>query len=165
MLNLIYRHLAKNAPGYLWLLAIGVLAGRYLAVSINVSDSLPGKVYLIQKGAKPELGDLAAFRYQGGGPYAPGAWFLKRVTGIAGANVSSVDLGSGYVEFFVDGKSVGRAKPKAKSGIPLMPGPTGRIPPSHYYMAAPHPDSLDSRYALVGWVDDEHVIGRAFQIL
>jgi hypothetical protein len=103
MLNLIYRHLAKNAPGYLWLLAIGVLAGRYLAVSINVSDSLSGKVYLIQKGVKPELGDFAAFRYQGGGPYAPGAWFLKRVTGIAGANVSSVDLGSGYVEFFVDG--------------------------------------------------------------
>ena len=64
MLNLIYRHLAKNAPGYLWLLAIGVLAGRYLAVSINVSDSLSGKVYLIQKGVKPELGDLAAFRYQ-----------------------------------------------------------------------------------------------------
>ena len=87
MLNLIYRHLAKNAPGYLWLLAIGVLAGRYLAVSINVSDSLSGKVYLIQKGVKPELGDLAAFRYQGGGPYAPGAWFFKRVTGIAGANV------------------------------------------------------------------------------
>jgi len=53
MLNFIYRHLAKNAPGYLWLLAIGVLAGRYLAVSINVSDSLSGKVYLIQKGVKP----------------------------------------------------------------------------------------------------------------
>jgi conjugal transfer pilin signal peptidase TrbI len=46
-----------------------------------------------------------------------------------------------------------------------MPGPTGKIPPSHYYMAAPHPDSLDSRYALVGWIKDEHVIGRAFQIL
>jgi len=60
MFNLIYQHLAKNAPGYLWLLAIGVLAGRYLAVSINVSDSLPGKVYLIKKGTSqpkcsPEL--------------------------------------------------------------------------------------------------------------
>jgi conjugal transfer pilin signal peptidase TrbI len=32
-------------------------------------------------------------------------------------------------------------------------------------MAAPHPDSLDSRYALVGWVDEEQIIGRAFQIL
>jgi hypothetical protein len=118
MLNLIYRHLAKNAPGYLWLLAIGVLAGRYLAVSINVSDSLSGKVYLIQKGVKPELGDLAAFRYQGGGPYAPGAWFLKRVTGIAGANVSSVDLGSGYVEFFVDGNLLDGQNRKRSRAFP-----------------------------------------------
>jgi conjugal transfer pilin signal peptidase TrbI len=164
MLILIYRHLSKNAPGYLWLLVLWVVSGRYFALSINVSDSLSGKVYLVQKGVKPALGDFAAFHYAGGGPYAAGVWFLKRVTGIAGATVSSVDLGSGNTDYFVNGKLVGRAKPKAKSGYPLVPGPTGTIPPGLYYMAAPHPDSLDSRYALVGWVVDDQIIGRAIEL-
>jgi conjugal transfer pilin signal peptidase TrbI len=31
-------------------------------------------------------------------------------------------------------------------------------------MAASNPDSLDSRYALVGWVAEEQIVGRAFRI-
>jgi hypothetical protein len=42
---------------------------------------------------------------------------------------------------------------------------TGTIPPHHYFMSAPNPDSLDSRYALVGWVDEQSIIGRAIEIL
>ncbi len=164
MLIRIYRNLSKYAPAYLWLLTLWVLLGRYVLISINVSDSLPGRVYLIQKGVKPALGDFAAFHYQGGGPYAAGARFLKIVKGVAGANVSAVESGSGFFDFFVNGSFVGRAKPKSRTGSPLSPGPTGTIPPHHYYMAAPHPDSLDSRYALVGWVEERQIIGRATEV-
>jgi conjugal transfer pilin signal peptidase TrbI len=31
-------------------------------------------------------------------------------------------------------------------------------------MSAPHPDSLDSRYALVGWVSETELVGRAFSL-
>ena len=164
MLNRIHRHISRHAPAYLWLLTLWVILGRYIAISINVSDSLPGRVYLIQKGVKPDLGDYAAFRYLGGGPYAAGARFLKLVKGVTGSTVRAVETESGYFDYFVDGSFVGRAKPKSKTGSSLMPGPTGTIPQHHYYMAAPNPDSLDSRYALVGWVDEGQVIGRAIEV-
>jgi conjugal transfer pilin signal peptidase TrbI len=146
-------------------LALWVMFGRYFLVSINLSESLPGRLYLIQKGVRPTLNDYAAFQYQGGGPYAPGTRFLKIVKGIEGAEVIAIESGSGFRDFYVDGSFVGQAKPRSRSGTPLSPGPTGTIPPHHYYMSAPNPDSLDSRYELVGWVDEKYVIGRAIAIL
>jgi conjugal transfer pilin signal peptidase TrbI len=29
---------------------------------------------------------------------------------------------------------------------------------------APHPDSLDSRYALTGWIAEDQIIGRAYAL-
>ena len=40
----------------------------------------------------------------------------------------------------------------------------GVIPAGHYYVYAPHKDSLDSRYALVGWISEEEIIGRTFSL-
>jgi conjugal transfer pilin signal peptidase TrbI len=164
MLIRIFQSLSNYAPAFLWLLTLWVFLGRYVVISINVSDSLPGRVYLIQKGVMPELDDFAAFHYQGGGPYPAGSRFLKLVKGVTGAKVRSVESESGFFDFYVNGSFVGRAKPRSRTGSPLTPGPTGIIPPQHYYMAAPNPDSLDSRYALVGWVDEGQVIGRAIEV-
>jgi conjugal transfer pilin signal peptidase TrbI len=165
MLIRAYQHLSTLAPAYLWLLVLWVILGRYFLVSINLSDSLPGRLYLIQRGAIPSLNDFAAFHYQGGGPYASGTRFLKLVKGVAGSQVTAVRYDTGFSDFYVDGYFVGRAKPLSQSGIALTPGPTGTIPPRHFYMSAPNPDSLDSRYALVGWVDEKSIIGRAIEIL
>jgi len=165
MLIRAYRHLSTLGPACLWLFALWVMFGRYFVVSINLSDSLPGRLYLIQKGTIPRLNDLAAFQYQGGGPYAAGTRFLKLVKGVEGAQVTAVSYDTGFSDFYVNGSFVGRAKPLSQSGMPLNPGPTGTIPPHHYYMSAPNPDSLDSRYALVGWVDEKSIIGRAIEII
>jgi len=164
MLFRAYRHQSALAPIGLWFLALWVIFGRYFVVSINISDSLTGSLYLVQKGVRPSLNDFAAFQYQGGGPYAAGSRFLKIVRGVEGAQVTAVRVDSGFSDFYVNGSFVGRAKPRSRSGSPLSPGPTGTIPPHHYYMSAPNPDSLDSRYALVGWVDEKFVIGRAIEI-
>ena len=164
MLDALHVHVARRAPVYLWML-VGIAAfGRSFALTLNVSDSLPGTVFLVQKGTKPDKGQLAAFRYTGGGPYERGALFLKQMLGVPGSLVIGMDIGSGYRDYFVDGQYVGRAKPKSKTGILLDPGPSGVIPAGHYYMAAPNPDSLDSRYALVGWVAEDQIVGRAFRI-
>ena len=164
MLDALHVHVARRAPVYLWML-VGIAAfGRWFALTLNVSDSLPGTVFLVQKGTKPDKGQLAAFRYPGGGPYERGALFLKQMLGVPGSMVIGMDIGSGYRDYFVDGQYAGRAKPRSKTGMPLEPGPSGVIPAGHYYMAASNPDSLDSRYALVGWVAEEQIVGRAFRI-
>ncbi|MFN3958185.1 MAG: S26 family signal peptidase [Tepidimonas ignava] len=160
----VYAHLGKWAPLYVWLLVVLIALGRTFYLSVNVSNSLPGKLFLVHKGAMPQLGDMAAFRHAGGGGYEAGALFLKRVVGVSGSIVTAKDAGAGFRDYFVDGRFVGRAKPVSRSGEPLKPGPDGAIPPGHYYMAADHPDSFDSRYAAVGWVAQRQIVGKAYRI-
>ena len=63
--------------------------------------------------------------------------------------------------FHLNGVPVGVPKPVSRQGQVLEPGPTGRIPEGRYYVQAGHPDSLDSRYQLTGWIHASQIIGRA----
>lgn len=164
MLDVLYTHFSRHAAHYLWGLVATLLLARSYTLALNVSNSLPGTIYLVAKGTHPLQGELAAFRYGGGGPYAKGVLFLKQVRGMPGTFVSTHDAGNGFTDFSVDGLYVGRAKPYSTAGLPLKPGPVGSIPPGHYYMFAPHPDSLDSRYSLVGWVGADQIVGRAYRL-
>jgi conjugal transfer pilin signal peptidase TrbI len=85
---------------------------------------------------------------------------VKKLIGLPGAQVTAKGRA-----FFVDGRSVGLAKERSTSGKPLNLGSVGTIPRDRYYVAGPHPDSLDSRYQLTGWVRRDQVIGRAHRIL
>jgi conjugal transfer pilin signal peptidase TrbI len=67
-------------------------------------------------------------------------------------------------DFFINGSHVGRAKPFSRQDVPLEPGPTGTLPAGRYYVRAPHPDSLDSRYRLTGWISQSQIIGRAYAL-
>ena len=60
--------------------------------------------------------------------------------------------------------TLGIAKTVSRKGHPLEAGPVGVIPDGSYYVFAPHPDSLDSRYAIVGWIKESDLIGRTFAI-
>jgi conjugal transfer pilin signal peptidase TrbI len=66
--------------------------------------------------------------------------------------------------FHVNGTPVGVAKALSRQGKPLEPGPTGILPAGRYYVRAPHPDSLDSRYRLTGWISESQIIGRAYAL-
>jgi hypothetical protein len=44
-----------------------VAFGRHFVLTFNVSDSLPGTVFLVRKGNPAGLSDLVAFRYAGSG--------------------------------------------------------------------------------------------------
>jgi conjugal transfer pilin signal peptidase TrbI len=46
----------------------------------------------------------------------------------------------------------------------LTLGPTGVIPPGHYFVWTPHRDSLDSRYALTGWIKDAQLQGKSIPL-
>ena len=148
---------------FIWiLLFIGSLfAFSYrFTIGINASSSLPHHLYLIDKSNKAvEKGAYISFRWHGGGPYGKGVSFTKQVKGVPGDVVTVQDS-----EFFINGVPVGKAKPRATTGQILKPGPTGVIGEHEFYVFAPNPDSLDSRYALTGWIKDSAVIGRAIVI-
>jgi conjugal transfer pilin signal peptidase TrbI len=143
----------------------------FFRIDVNLTDSLPDHAFLTVKGwtSGIERGDYVAFEYQGTGkesPFPRGFHFVKIVGGVAGDEIAM----DGQRRFWRKGREIvgdqylGTAKTHSRKGLPLAAGPVGVIPPGHYYVHAPHPDSLDSRYALTGWVKEEHIIGRTFAI-
>ena len=150
-------HLARWRAVYLLIATVALAFHARYAIGVNVTASLPYRLFIIDKGERPARGHYVAFRWPGGGPYAAGATFVKQIVGAPSDVVTRVGR-----EFFVNGHPVGAAKPMSRSGQPLAPGPTGTLSTDRYYVRAPHPDSLDSRYALLGWISESQIIGRAY---
>lgn len=153
------QHLRRWGIPYLVALLAALWFDARFTLGINTTHSLPQRLFLIERDTLPAKGDLVAFRWSGGGPYPRGATFIKRIAGAPGDAVTRIDG-----EYFVNCFPVGRAKTVSRTGDPLQGGPTGTLPPGHYYVQAPHPDSLDSRYALTGWVSRSQIIGRAHAV-
>jgi conjugal transfer pilin signal peptidase TrbI len=153
------EHVRRWGIGYL-LLAIGAaLFQGHFSLGLNATPSLPHHLFLIHKGERPQRGQYVAFRWPGGGPYPAGVTFVKLLAGLPGDRVTRVDR-----NFYVNGIPVGTAKTVSRQGDPLELGATGALPAGQYYVQAPHPDSLDSRYRLTGWITDHQIIGRAYAI-
>ena len=62
---------------------------------------------------------------------------------------------------WLDGEPVGRAKTHALDGRPLAAIAPRIIPPGQFYLHGDHVDSHDSRYAEIGLVPRERILGRA----
>lgn len=152
-------HVRRWAWIYALVAVAFLLLQPWFTLGINTSPSLPHRLYVIHRGCVPSKGELVAFRWHGGGPYRAGVTFVKILAGIPGDTVTRIGR-----NFFVNGRPLGTAKPTSSSGAPLHLGPQGILPPAHYYVHAPHPDSLDSRYALTGWIAQAQIIGRAYAI-
>ena len=150
------RHLERWTLVYLLAALATAWFDAHFTVGLNVTESLPVRFFLIHRGEQPGRGDYVAFRWLGGGPYPAGVTFIKQIAGLSGDVVTQVDR-----DYFVNGQSMGHAKPLSRQGLTLEPGPTGTLPDAAYYVRAPHPDSLDSRYRLTGWVSQAQIIGRA----
>jgi len=151
------EHLRRWSLAYLLLMLAAVVFQSFFGLGLNVSPSLPHRVFLFHKGELPQRGQYVAFRWAGGGPYPAGVTFVKIVAGVPGDTVTHIGG-----DYFVNGNPVGTAKRVSRVGMPLEAGPTGVIPPDHFYVQAPHPDSLDSRYRLTGWISTAQMIGRAY---
>ena len=168
-LALCREHFWRNWKAYTFPLAAVFVLQLFVRLDINVTQSLPDHVFLTVKGWKADIrrGDYIAFRWQGGGPFPKGFHFVKIVAGIPG-DVISVDEARGFwrraADDSVTGQFLGMAKTHSLKGEPLATGPVGTIPPGYYYVMAPHKDSLDSRYALTGWVREEAIIGKCFAL-
>jgi conjugal transfer pilin signal peptidase TrbI len=155
-----YRRLLRTV-GTLLLVAGFVWGIRpWYALGFNLSTSLPGTLYFIDKTkCVPHLGDTIAFRWHGGATYPAGVTFMKHVAGVPGDVVRVVGR-----NVWVNDTYIGYAKPLSLAGMPLFPTDPGVIPAGHYFVATPNPNSLDSRYAISGTVPQDAVVGKAYEL-
>lgn len=132
---------------------------------INSTESLPNWAFFVEKGVLPARGQYVFFRVPEtalvvehfGHGVKP---FGKLVYGVAGDAVTR----SGAV-VSVNGKAVATLKPLSKRGEALTPGPVGRVPDGCYFVATPHKDGFDSRYADIGWVCRNQIVGTGVPVL
>lgn len=153
-------HVHRWWAAYAGVLGAIAIFNSYFAIGVNATPSLAYTLCIIAKGdLAVRRGDLVAFRWHGGGPYPAGVVFTKIVRGLPGDEVTRESRA-----YFVNGLAVGWAKSFTANRTPLAPGPIGVIPEGHYYVSGTHPDSLDSRYALAGWIPRSALIGRAYVV-
>lgn len=141
----------------------GAVFGQFYRVAFNLTPSVPYSVLLVEK-SQPKPGslrynELVAWRWPGGMHYGQGALFVKFVKGLPGDTVER--RGPSGRDFYVNGAYVGTAKQKSRYGDVMEANRAGKVPPGHYYLFAPHRDSLDSRYAVSGYVPHAYLVGRA----
>ena len=86
--------------------------------------------------------------------------YLKTVRGLPGGRVT-VD---GERRVAVNGAILGVAKIRALDGRPLEAARPGVVPAGHYYLHGDHIDSHDSRYAGIGLVPANRILGRAIAL-
>lgn len=152
------RRLAGWSAVALTCMGLAKIALPHLA--FNATPSLPGLVYWVVQSDRIARGDVVAFRPPANRFYPDGMGFLKVVVGLPGDSVAWRGR-----EVLVNGRPIGLAKERASTGEALELGPAGRLPNDRYFLWTPHPDSFDSRYADIGWIHRDRILGRAFRIL
>ncbi len=144
-----------------------LLASIYMAISqfaflaVKVTNSIEGKLFVIWVGEQPKRYDLVMFKPKQHLIEAVGlAQWTKGVCGVAGDVVTHQNR-----TVFVNGKKVGDAISYSKlyqSNMELIDDMV--IPEGFVFVCGTHVQSFDSRYKLVGLVDEKTFIGRATRL-
>jgi conjugal transfer pilin signal peptidase TrbI len=138
----------------------GEVLNRY-RFAFNETESLPYWAFIADQARRtPRRGQLVVFVPPANPFYPSGMAFGKIVGGVPGDLVERRGQA-----VFVNGRFIGVAKTHAQDGRPVAPGPVGRIPPGRYFVYTPHRDSLDSRYAVVGWIPQSRILGLATPVM
>jgi conjugal transfer pilin signal peptidase TrbI len=153
------HHLLKMVS----LMAVLALSIQWLShriiFSINTTTSLPQAAFLIIKGKPVTRRQYVAFDPPQNPLYTSHKPFIKIVGGIPGDTVSRLKT-----QYAINGHFMGLAKPISSKGVLLKPGPTGVLPKDEYFVYAPNPNSFDSRYQAMGWINKSRFIGRAYPV-
>ena len=150
--------------GAITVLAVsGAIFASFYRIAFNLTPSMPYTVFLVEKSAPLpgtlKRNEIVAWLWPGGMHYGQGALFVKFVKGLPGDRVEG--LGKDGRDYYVNGEYLGTAKKVSRYGDRLDANPPGVVPQGHYYLFAPHRDSLDSRYAVTGYVPLGLIVGRA----
>lgn len=174
-INLCARHFRYYWKRYTAPVVVLIVMQLFIRVDVNYTESLPDHVFITVKGWNTGLtyGDYVAYKFPTNSDltlFRKGDHMVKIVLGKPGDEVKVSDQGQVVIartedrHNFVNERTAGIAKPVSKAGKPLEAIHPGTIPEGYFYAYAPHPDSLDSRYSLVGFISDNEIIGRSFPI-
>lgn len=151
-----------------WIYALLAIAGLFSglhyarerwAFGLNVTESLPNWAFIADADVFPMKGELVMFDPPEN-PYYSGRPFVKQIVGIAGDPVEVRGR-----RIYVAGAFVGEAKEISQDGRPLEIISPQIVPEGFVFVAGTHADSYDSRYAEIGLIPVESIVGRAYPIL
>ena len=163
LMPLLGRHLQSHSLTWVLFALLLMVVGYNYRLGINETQSLAFKVFLIRVNSTLKTGDYVSFRWYGGKPYPDGIWFTKRI--LAGPGEVVVKQGRN----FRAGSRILIGKTMGLTHTPLFPNDQLQeginvLPPGQYFVAGDHEYSLDSRYHLVGLVDESLIVGRAYPL-
>lgn len=140
---------------------VGTSIAKDYGFALNETESLPNWAFMVDKRDKtPVRGEYFVFVAPKNPYYPAGMQFIKVVAGVPGDVVSIKGR-----DFYINDKFVGHAKTHSKKGEPVQMSAPGVIPAGKYFVMTPHPDSLDSKYQMIGLIDQSRLIGRASPVL
>jgi conjugal transfer pilin signal peptidase TrbI len=131
----------------------------YFGFAVNLTNSLPYKFFLINKISKPSVGHYISFKAPHESGLPSNTIITKQVLAGPGDTVNI-----NHDDFYINNKWVAHAKQYSLKGEPLVLGPEGKLKQGQYYVSGQHPDSLDSRYQKMGWIDHEQIVAVAYPI-
>ncbi len=132
---------------------------NHFGYAINLSESLPQKVWIVHLHATPKRGDYVVFRSPPQTGLSRNSTLIKQVRGVPGDVVTNF-----FGHFFINDDYISKAKSHSLAGQPLIPGFEGRLKEGEYYVHSPHPDSFDSRYQAMGLIHADTIMGVAYAL-
>jgi conjugal transfer pilus assembly protein TraW len=131
-------------------------------LGLNVTESLPQKIFFLKKNVLPKRNGYAVF-------YKPNKWykdsFVKKIIGVAGDEIQESDNRISIISKD-DGQIIdaGIAKEFSLHGEKLTKISAVIIPQGYYFVHGSNKDSLDSRYVEIGLISKDEIIGTATPI-
>lgn len=145
-------------------LVLVLLSGAYLfglRISLNVSGSLPHRVFLTVRGGEISCGpeSIGLFRLNVPNPYWDrGTVFAKRFVGCPGDTLLTRGA-----EFYLNGEKIAVSSGHDSRGAAVSSfSHDGAIPPGSYFVLGDAKRSYDSRYW--GFVRKSWIVGRGFPL-
>lgn len=133
------------------------LQSKGLTFGVNVSESLPHKVFLVKKNEPFSSGDIVQFNHtEGRNGFFPGSTrMMKIIAGMPGDTVEFIGN-----EFFINGSKLGTTKDLSLSGRELVKNSSKVLGEDEYFVFTNHPDSFDSRYIHMGYISSSQITGK-----
>lgn len=141
------------------LFSVALIFNLYFGFAVNLTNSLPYKLFVINKISTPSVGNYISFKAPIESGLPANTIITKQI--LAGPG-DTVNIQNGH--FYINNEWVAHAKPYSLKGEPLIMGPEGKLKQGQYYVSGQHPDSLDSRYQKMGWIYDEQIVAVAYPI-
>lgn len=146
--------------GSLLLTLAAYAATPWFELIINRSNSLPGTLYFLDKTTAPGCSDTTVFDMPEESRFYRGSRMIKVLQGCPGDTISLTGQ-TVYLNNIETAEAMDRTTNRQYD---LFTIGAGVIPDNHFYLAASHPRSYDSRYRSFGLRRADELLGTAYRI-